>query len=85
MRCKASVVVKLRKGVLDPQGAAVEGALRSMGYADAAGVRVGKCFEFGLEAASLDEARNRAVEISRRILANPVLEDFTVEVQPVVD
>jgi len=78
---KARVYVTLKKSVFDPQGKTIQDALRSMGYSDVEDVRQGKYFELAL-AGSLDAARARIEEIARRVLSNPVIESFRVEVEP---
>ena len=76
----AKVHVTLKPGVLDPQGKAVQGALKALGYNSVDGVRVGKYLEVRLEAASRDEASVLAGEMCARLLANPVIEQYTFEV-----
>ncbi len=75
-RAVARVYVTLKKSVLDPQGAAVESALKTLGYDEVAGARVGKFIVLELDQASPE----RVEEMSRRLLANPVIEDFTFEI-----
>jgi len=74
---RARVHVTLKKTVLDPQGQAVLGSLRTMGYAEVRDVRVGKLIILELD----DVAPERVEEMCRRLLANPVIEDFTVEIE----
>ncbi|MEN8375924.1 MAG: phosphoribosylformylglycinamidine synthase subunit PurS [Gemmatimonadota bacterium] len=69
-----------RAGLLDPQGNAVEHALRSLDFKEVADVRVGRLIRLNVEAASAEAARERAEEMCRKLLANPVTEDFRVEV-----
>jgi phosphoribosylformylglycinamidine synthase len=72
-----------RPGVLDPQGQAIHHALRSLGYEGARDVRVGKAIHIELDAADEEAALAVAEEMCRKLLANPVTEDFRVEsVQP---
>lgn len=78
MRYRAEVKVTLKQGVLDPQGAAVQGALQTLGYHHIGDVRVGKLVELWLEADSAEAARAEVEAVARRVLANPVLESFTV-------
>jgi phosphoribosylformylglycinamidine synthase subunit PurS len=78
---KARVYVTLKKSVFDPQGRTIHEALRSMGYSGVTGVRQGKFFEVDLESAD-DEARRTVDEIARRVLSNPVIESYRVEVEP---
>ena len=75
---KARIYVTLKEGVLDPQGKAVCHALRELGYSEVAGVRMGRYLEVELEGEP-PEARARLDEMCRRLLANPVIEDFRVE------
>jgi phosphoribosylformylglycinamidine synthase len=75
---RALVHVRLKQGVLDPQGVAIQRACGSLGYGAVTGVRQGKLFEIELDAS--DEARARALveEIGQKLLANPVIEDCEV-------
>ncbi len=77
---KARVFVKPREGVLDPQGNAVGQALHTLGYAEVDAVRVGRYFEVELSAPSRKEAEGRLQEMCRRLLSNPLIEDFTFEI-----
>jgi phosphoribosylformylglycinamidine synthase len=77
---KAKVYVHLKKGVLDPQGMTIQRSLQSLGYDEVSGVRLGKVFEMDLSATDEARARERLEEMSRRLLSNPVIEDFTVEI-----
>ena len=75
---KALVHVKLKPDVLDPQGKAIVGACGSLGYDAVKGVRQGKLFEVELDAASEDDARKLLAELSDKLLANPVIEDWEI-------
>ncbi|TAK12874.1 MAG: phosphoribosylformylglycinamidine synthase subunit PurS [Acidobacteria bacterium] len=77
---KARVFVTLKPSVFDPQGRAIVEALHSLGYGQANDVRQGKYFVLDLNVASAAEAEKMAKEISDRVLANPVIESFTVEI-----
>ena len=77
---RAQVFVSLKKSVFDPQGRAIHDALRSMGYSAVAEVRQGKFFEVALEGLDAARAREVADEIARKVLSNPVIESFRVEV-----
>jgi phosphoribosylformylglycinamidine synthase subunit PurS len=79
---RARVYVTLKKSVFDPQGRTIHEALRSMGYTSVADVRQGKFFEVDLEGVPPDKAKETAEEIARRVLSNPVIESFRVEVEP---
>ena len=74
------VRVKPRPGLLDPQGKAIHHALESLGYPGVAEVRVGKLIDLEVDAASEPEARGRVDEMCRKLLSNPVTEDFQVTV-----
>jgi phosphoribosylformylglycinamidine synthase len=77
---KARVTVTLKQAVLDPQGKAIEGALKSLGVAGIAGVRQGKVFDVeldpGVDRASAEAALRAAAD---RLLANPVIETWRIE------
>lgn len=75
---KAWVHVTLKPDVLDPQGKAIRNASAQLGYAAIAAVRQGKLFEIELEAASEDEARGLVGELAKKLLANPVIEDYEI-------
>jgi phosphoribosylformylglycinamidine synthase PurS subunit len=79
---RVAVAVHYRAGVFDPQGQAVARGLRSLGYVEVADVRVGRHLEVTLEARDAEEARRRGETMCRDLLANPVLEEFRVEVHP---
>ena len=78
---KARVFVTLKPSVFDPQGRTIAEALHSLGYAGIGDVRQGKYFELELEAASADAARSMASEVADKVLANPVIESYRVEVE----
>lgn len=73
---QAGVTVMLKPVVNDPQGLAVEGGLRQMGYGGVRGVRVGKYIELVLAAATESEARSQVEAMCDTLLANPVIEDY---------
>ncbi|HEX8691806.1 MAG TPA: phosphoribosylformylglycinamidine synthase subunit PurS [Longimicrobium sp.] len=77
---RVEVRVTPRRGILDPQGKAVEGALGSLGFAGLSEVHVGRLIVFTLSADSEEDAAGRADEMCRRLLANPVTEDYDVRV-----
>ena len=80
MKARVAIDVMLKEGILDPQGKTVEENLPSLGFEGVTGVRVGKHIELEIEAPSRDEAVARVEEMSRRLLSNPVIEDFTYRV-----
>ena len=77
---KARVFVTLKPSVFDPQGKTIADALHSLGYAGIADVRQGKFFELDLGPASAEQAQALAAEVADKVLANPVIESFRVEV-----
>jgi phosphoribosylformylglycinamidine synthase len=77
---KARVTVTLKSGILDPQGKAIEGALRALGIAGVASVRQGKVFDIELDATDRAQAEAVLKEAADRLLANTVIENFRVEV-----
>ncbi len=76
---KAQVTVTLREGILDPQGKAVEHALKSLGFDSVSSVRVGKSIEVELNGLSPEEAGKQVDEMCRKLLSNPVTENFSVK------
>ena len=78
MKHRFEVLVSLRPGLLDPQGKAVEGSLPAMGWTNVTGVRVGKHVELTVDAETEQEARAQVEEMARRLLSNPVIEDFRI-------
>lgn len=77
---KVRVLVTLKPSVFDPQGRAIMEALHSLGYDKAADARQGKYFLLDLNVATAAEAEKLAAEIADRVLANPVIESFKIEV-----
>jgi len=76
---KARVTVTLKSGVLDPQGKAIEGALKSLGVAGVAKVRQGKVFDIELDAADRAAADRQLADACEKLLANTIVEDYAVE------
>ena len=74
------VRVTPRAGLLDPQGKAIAGALHSLGFGGVAATRVGRLIVMDVEAADEAAARSAAEEMCRKLLANPVTEDYAIEV-----
>ena len=74
------VFVTPRKGILDPQGRAVESSLQSLGFKNVSGVKVGKYITLEVEARNASEARDQAKRMCEALLANPVIEDYRFEV-----
>jgi len=76
---KARVHVYLKPGVLDPQGQAVSNSLNHLGFDEVAGVRQGKLIEIDLNTADAEEAQQRVAEMCEKLLANPVIENYDIE------
>ena len=76
---RATVLVRPKEGILDPQGEAVGDSLRKLGFA-VAQARVGRDVDVEVDAASAEEARERVEDMCRQLLANPLIESFDVEV-----
>jgi phosphoribosylformylglycinamidine synthase subunit PurS len=79
-RYHLEVRLKPRPGLLEPEGKAIHHALESLGFSGVADVRVGKIIDLELDADSPEAAVEAAEEMCRKLLANPVTEDFDVEV-----
>ncbi len=81
MKFRIHVRIMPRRGLLDPQGQAVEHALKALHFDRAANVHVGKAIEFDLDATTADAAAAEAKTMCDKLLANPVTEDFQVKVE----
>ena len=77
---KANVYVTLKEGVLDPQGEAVKKSLHVLEYQGVKEVRIGKFIEVCLESKDKESALRELEEMSDKLLANPVMEDYRVEI-----
>jgi phosphoribosylformylglycinamidine synthase subunit PurS len=77
---KAQVTVTLKSGILDPQGKAIEGALRSLGIAGVASVRQGKLFDIEIAEGDRAAAEAKLTEAAERLLANTVIENYDVKI-----
>ncbi len=75
---KATVLVRLKSEVLDPQGDAVRRALGKLGFEGVKGVRVGKLIEIEIDEAPKAELKPRLEKMADELLANPVIEDFEI-------
>ncbi|NLB18772.1 MAG: phosphoribosylformylglycinamidine synthase subunit PurS [Syntrophomonadaceae bacterium] len=74
------VFVTLKKAVLDPQGDTVKKSLHTMGYKEVKDVRVGKYIEVKIDGDTRQEVQDRLDEMCRKLLANPVIEEFRIEI-----
>jgi len=76
------VFVTPRKGILDPQGRAVEQSLKTLGFAGVAAVRVGRYIVLELDAPNVEQARQTVRQMCGQLLTNPNIEDYTFEIEP---
>ena len=79
---KARVTVTLKSGILDPQGKAIEGALKSLGVNGVISVRQGKVFDIEIESGDRKEAEVALKQAADRLLANTLIENYDVKVTP---
>ena len=79
---KIRVQVMLKAGVLDPQGKAIGNALATLGFTGIGNVRQGKLIELELAETDPDRARQQAEAMCKELLANPVIEDYAIEILP---
>jgi phosphoribosylformylglycinamidine synthase subunit PurS len=77
---KARVIVTLKSGVLDPQGKAIEGALKGLAIDGLRSVRQGKIFDIELDGDDQAAARRRLSEACERLLTNPIVENYAIEI-----
>jgi phosphoribosylformylglycinamidine synthase subunit PurS len=80
---RAKIRVTLRKSILDPQGKAVEQAIATLGVRGVNGVRIGKFIEVQVDAASEGEAQRVTEQVCKKLLANPVMEDYVFELEKI--
>jgi len=78
---KARIFVTLKKGVLDPQGKAIEGALFSLGFDGIEAVRQGKVFDITLEGDDRAKAQSDITAMCEKLLANTVIENYAIEIE----
>ena len=79
---KARVTVTLKSGVLDPQGQAIEGSLKSLGFAGVGSVRQGKVFDVELAGTDVPQAEANIRAMCEKLLANTVIENYAIEITP---
>jgi len=78
---RIKVFVKPRAGILDPQGRATEGALKSLGFGGVKSVHIGRYIELELDASSVAAAEAAARKMCEQLLANPLIEDYRFEIE----
>jgi phosphoribosylformylglycinamidine synthase PurS subunit len=77
---RVTVLVRPKEGILDPQGEAVQGSLRKLGFA-VGGARIGRLVDLEVEAPSPSEAKAQVERMCSELLANPLIESFEIEVE----
>ncbi len=80
---KATVYVRMKKGLLDPQGTAIKGSLRSLDFNEITEVKVGKLIEVFLTSKNRDQAAKRIEEMSKKLLINPIIEVFSYDLEEI--
>jgi phosphoribosylformylglycinamidine synthase subunit PurS len=79
----AKVFISYKDGILDPAGAAVTSALHSLGWTEAGNVHIGKYITLQVQASSSDEAEKKVKAMSNKLLANPIIEKYQIEVEKI--
>jgi len=77
----AKITITIRESILDPQGKAVEHSLKSLGFDEIEDTRIGKHIELKINTSSKEEAEKISKEACSKLLANPVMEDFKIEIE----
>ena len=75
---KISIVVTLKKEVLDPQGKVIQQTIKNMNLENITNVRQGKYFELELDEKKYDDAKSKVEEICTKLIANPIIEDYKI-------
>ena len=78
---KARVIITLKKTIMDAQGQTVENALHNLGYRGVRDLRIGKYVEMELNGAPEEQLSSQVEEMCRKLLANPIIEDFRVDIE----
>jgi phosphoribosylformylglycinamidine synthase subunit PurS len=79
---KVTVHIERRPEIADPEGSTIARSLNDLGYDEVVSVRTGRTLHLDVAGDDLDEVRSRADEMCQRLLANPVIEDYRIEVEP---
>jgi len=77
------VFVRHKKGILDPQGKTIKDALHAMKYKGVGEVKIGKLIDIKIDAKSIEDARSMVNEMCKKLLANPVIEQYTFEIEEI--
>lgn len=80
---KATVIVKRKPLILDPQGKAAEQGAKLLGFDNITGVRIGKYIEFMVNLEDKEQAEKEVKEYSEKLLSNPIMEDFEFRLEEV--
>lgn len=80
---KAKIIITIRESILDPQGKTVEHSLLSLGFDKIKNTRVGKYIELEINTATEEEAKSITENACKKLLANPVMEDFTYTIEEI--
>ncbi|HIK21033.1 MAG TPA: phosphoribosylformylglycinamidine synthase subunit PurS [Synechococcus sp. M44_DOE_062] len=83
MQFQAQIQIHLRPSVLDPVGAAVQSSLHQLGHTQVQQVRIGKHIQLQLEAPDAETAHRQVDELCHQLLANPVIETYQIQVDPI--
>ncbi len=75
---RIQVLVRLKPGVLDVQGKAIENGIHGLGFSETSNVRMGRLIELDIDAATPDAANKRVKEICDKLLANPIIENYEI-------
>ena len=78
---KAKVYVSLKRGVLDPQGKAIQHSVELLGFSGISDIRQGKYFEIALDGLDQSAAQESVARMAREVLANPIIEEHRVEIE----
>lgn len=77
----AKVFIRHKKGILDPQGKTIKDALHAIKFTSVSEVKVGKLIDVKIDAKSMEDARHQLSEMCKKLLANPVIEQYTFEIE----
>lgn len=80
---KATVIIRTRPDILDPQGKAAEQGAKLLGYTNVSKTRIGKYVEFFVNTSDIIEAEKEVMEYSEKLLSNPIMEDFEFNLEKV--
>lgn len=79
---RVTVHIERRPDIADPEGSTIARSLTDLGFEAVTGVRTGRSFHLDVDATDVEEVRRQVTEMCEKLLANPVIEDYTIEVHP---